>query len=99
MSEVRFSRLPRITRRDIDCRLCKLERDILSTINGFSLFIEPYVMTGGGPVNSTLSMNLYIYRQAFEFYKMGYAATLGFVLAGMVFVVVALQRKFIEREF
>ncbi len=72
---------------------------ILSTINGFSLFIEPYVMTGGGPVNSTLSMNLYMYKQAFDFYKMGYAATLGFVLAGLVFVVVALQRKFIEREF
>ena len=72
---------------------------ILSTINGFSLFIEPYVMTGGGPVNSTLSMNLYMYKQAFDFYKMGYAATLGIVLAGLIFVVVALQRKFIEREF
>ena len=72
---------------------------ILSTINGFSLFIEPYVMTGGGPVNSTLSMNLYMYKQAFDFYKMGYAATLGFMLAAIVFVVVALQRKFIEQEF
>ena len=72
---------------------------ILSTINGFSLFIEPYVMTGGGPLNSTLSMNLFIYKQAFSFYKMGYAATLGFVLAAMVFAVVAAQRKFIEKEF
>ncbi len=72
---------------------------ILSTINGFSLFIEPYVMTGGGPVNSTLSMNLYMYKQAFDFYKMGYAASLGFVLAGIIFVVVALQRKFIEQDF
>ncbi len=72
---------------------------ILSTINGFSLFIEPYVMTAGVPLNSTLSMNLYIYRQAFSFYKMGYAATLGFVLAGMIFVVVAVQRRFIEKEF
>ncbi len=71
---------------------------ILSTINGFSLFIEPYVMTGGGPLNSTLSMNLYIYRQAFSFYKMGYAATLGFVLAAIIFVVVVVQRRFLERE-
>lgn len=71
---------------------------ILSTINGFSLFIEPYVMTGGGPLNSTLSMNLYIYRQAFSFYKMGYAATLGFTLAAVIFVVVVLQRRFLERE-
>ena len=72
---------------------------ILSTINGFSLFIEPYVMTGGGPINSTLSMNLYIYRQAFSFYKMGYAATLGFTLAAIIFGVVTLQRRFIEQEF
>ena len=71
---------------------------ILSTINGFSLFIEPYVMTGGGPLNSTLSTVLYIYRQGFSFYKMGYAATLGFMLAGVIFVVVLVQRKFIEQE-
>ncbi|MCH7573794.1 MAG: sugar ABC transporter permease [Candidatus Marinimicrobia bacterium] len=72
---------------------------ILSTINGFSLFIEPYVMTGGGPLNSTLSMNLYIYRQGFAFYKMGYAATLGFILAGIVFVVVMIERRVIEQEY
>ena len=71
---------------------------ILSTINGFSLFIEPYVMTGGGPLNSTLSTVLYIYRQGFSFYKMGYAATLGFMLAGIIFVVVLVQRKFIEQD-
>jgi len=71
---------------------------ILSTIGGFSLFIEPYIMTGGGPLNSTLSANLYIYQQAFSFYKMGYAATLGFTMAGIIFIVVALQRKFFERE-
>ena len=70
---------------------------ILSTINGFSLFIEPYVMTGGGPLNSTLSTVLYIYRQGFSFYKMGYAATLGFMLTVVIFTVVLIQRKFIEQ--
>ena len=70
---------------------------ILSTIGGFSLFIEPYVMTGGGPLNSTLSTVLYIYRQGFSFYKMGYAATLGFMLAAIIFIVVLIQRKFIEQ--
>ena len=70
---------------------------ILSTIGGFSLFIEPYVMTGGGPLNRTLSTVLYIYRQGFSFYKMGYAATLGFMLAAIIFIVVLIQRKFIEQ--
>jgi len=71
---------------------------ILSTINGFNLFIEPYVMTGGSPLNSTLSVVLYIYKQAFSFYKMGYAATLGFVFALMIFSVVLVQRRVLERE-
>jgi multiple sugar transport system permease protein len=71
---------------------------LLSTIGGFSLFIEPYVMTGGGPVNSTLSGILYLYKQAFFFSKMGYATTIGFFWALIIFVVVILQRRFVETE-
>jgi ABC-type sugar transport system permease subunit len=71
---------------------------VLSTIGGFSLFIEPYVLTGGGPMQSTLSGMLYIYNQAFYFNHMGYAATLGFVFALVILLVVLLQRKIIERE-
>lgn len=71
---------------------------ILSTLGGFSLFIEPYVITGGGPMNSTLSGVLYIYRQAFSFFRMGYAATIGFALAAIVMTVVILQRKFVGQE-
>lgn len=70
---------------------------ILSTIGGFSLFIEPYVMTGGGPLNSTLSAVLYIYKQAFEYYNMGYSATLGFVYALIIVAVVVIQKRVIEK--
>lgn len=71
---------------------------VLSTIGGFSLFVEPYVLTGGGPMQSTLSAVLYIYNQAFYFNHMGYAATLGFVFALIILGVVLLQRKVIETE-
>ncbi len=71
---------------------------ILSTIGGFSLFIEPYIMTGGGPLSSTLSAVLYIYKQGFFYYHMGYAATLGFFFAVLILSVVVIQRKFIEKE-
>jgi ABC-type sugar transport system permease subunit len=71
---------------------------ILSTIGGFNLFIEPYIMTGGGPLNSTLSAVLYIYKQAFQYYNMGYSATLGFFYAIMIMSVVVLQKKYIEKE-
>lgn len=71
---------------------------ILSTIGGFSLFIEPYVMTGGGPLNSTLSTVLYIYKQGFFYYHMGYAATLGLILALIILLVVFIQRTVIESK-
>ena len=71
---------------------------ILSTIGGFSLFIEPFIMTGGGPLNQTLSAVLYIYKQAFQYYNMGYSATLGFFYAIMIMTVVVLQKRFIEKE-
>ncbi len=71
---------------------------VLSTIGGFSLFIEPYVLTGGGPMQSTLSGMLYIYNQGFYFSHMGYAATLGFVYAMIILLVVLLQRKMLGTE-
>jgi ABC-type sugar transport system permease subunit len=71
---------------------------ILSTVGGFSLFIEPYILTGGGPLNSTLSAVLYIYKQGFFYYHMGYSATLGLFFAIIILGVVILQRKFIESD-
>ena len=71
---------------------------VLSTVGGFSLFIEPYVLTGGGPMQNTLSGMLYIYNQAFFFGHMGYAATLGFVYALIILLVVLIQRRVVERE-
>ena len=70
---------------------------ILSTIGGFSLFIEPYIMTAGGPLNSTISAVLYIYKQAFTNYHMGYSATLGFFFAFIILMVVVIQKRFIEK--
>ncbi len=67
----------------------------LSTINGFQLFIEPYVMTGGGPLRRTFSVVLYMYTQAFSYQKMGYAATIGVALALIIGAVVAIQRRVI----
>jgi len=69
----------------------------LSTINGFQLFIEPYVMTGGGPLRRTYSVVLYLYNNAFSYQKMGYAATIGVALALIIGAVVFVQRQVIGR--
>jgi multiple sugar transport system permease protein len=71
---------------------------VLSTIGAFSLFVEPFVMTGGGPVDSTLSVVLLLYRNAFQFLNMGYASTIGVVLALIIFAVTWLQRRVVEQE-
>jgi multiple sugar transport system permease protein len=69
----------------------------LSTINGFQLFIEPYIMTGGGPLRSTLSPVLYMYKNAFSYQKMGYAATIGLALAMIIAAVLLFQRRLVGR--
>jgi len=69
----------------------------LSTINGFQLFIEPYVMTGGGPLRRTYSVVLYLYTNAFAYQKMGYAATIGVALALIIGMVVLIQRRVIGK--
>jgi multiple sugar transport system permease protein len=69
----------------------------LSTINGFQLFIEPYVMTGGGPLRRTYSVVLYLYNNAFAYQKMGYAATIGVALALIIGMVVFAQRRLIGK--
>jgi multiple sugar transport system permease protein len=69
----------------------------LSTINGFQLFIEPYVMTGGGPLRRTYSVVLYLYNNAFSYQKMGYAATIGVALPLIIGAVVMVQRAVLGR--
>ncbi len=69
----------------------------LSTINAFQIFIEPYIMTGGGPLRRTLTVVLYMYRQAFSYQKMGYAATLGLALALIIAMVLVAQRRLLGK--
>jgi multiple sugar transport system permease protein len=53
---------------------------IITSIGYLQLFAEPYVMTRGGPVNSTLSVVMLMYEQGFRWWNMGYAAAVAFIL-------------------
>jgi len=64
-----------------------------ATIIGFQLFTEPYILTGGGPLNGSMTLVLYLYQQGFQSFEFGYAATIGIAIAVLVLVVVALQRR------
>ncbi len=65
---------------------------ILTAVGYLQLFAEPYVMTrGGGPVNSTLSVVLFMYKEGFRWWNMGFAAAVAFVLFLVILAVTALQ--------
>jgi len=71
---------------------------IIIMIGYFQFFAEPYVMTQGGPLNSTLSIVLYLYQQGFRWWKMGYASSIAFVLFFIVFIVAILQMSIRKRQ-
>ena len=53
---------------------------VLSIISTFQTFTSAYVATDGGPLDSTLFYVLYLFRQAFQYFNMGYASALAWVL-------------------
>jgi multiple sugar transport system permease protein len=57
---------------------------VMGLIGSFQWFTEPFVMTHGGPEQSTLSFMLNLYNNAFQFFKMGYASALAWVLFVLV---------------
>jgi multiple sugar transport system permease protein len=59
---------------------------VLGVITSFQVFTTSYVMTGGGPANATLFYVLYLYRTAFEWYRMGRASALAWVLFAVIIV-------------
>ena len=70
---------------------------ILTMIGYFQLFSEPYVMTQGGPLNSTLSIVLLMYQQGFRWWNMGYSAALAFVLFAFILAGSFLQSRVQKR--
>lgn len=66
---------------------------IITMIGYFQLFAEPYVMTQGGPLNSTLSIVLYMYNEGFRWWNMGYSASIAFVLFFIIFIATLIQFK------
>jgi multiple sugar transport system permease protein len=63
---------------------------VIALIGGFQYFVEPYVITQGGPADATLTYSLYLYQTAFEYFKMGYASAMAWILFLLIMVVTLL---------
>src|SRR5919201_2213582 len=66
---------------------------VLTVISSFQVFDQAYVMTRGGPANATNTIVLYIYQNGFEYFRMGYASAIAWVLFGVIFIFTLLQMR------
>lgn len=70
---------------------------ITNTIASLQIFSEPYIMTQGGPANSTLTIVYYLYQKGFQRFQMGYAASLAWIVFALIFIVTLAQFRFSNR--
>ncbi len=71
---------------------------VLQLILQFKIFDQVYLLTFGGPYNSTMVVLFYMYRQAFQQNRGGYAAAVAIVLVAVIIIVSALQFKLLNRR-
>jgi multiple sugar transport system permease protein len=72
---------------------------IITMIGYFQIFTEPYVLTGGtgGPLNATLSLVMYMYKQGFRWWNIGFAAAVALVLFIIILAGTLVQMR-LQRE-
>jgi multiple sugar transport system permease protein len=66
---------------------------ILTIAGYFQLFAEPYVMTQGGPLQSTVSVLYFMYEEGFKWWNLGSASAVAFVLFMLIFALTVLQLR------
>jgi multiple sugar transport system permease protein len=64
---------------------------VLTMAGYFQLFAEPYVMTQGGPLQSTVSVLYFMYEEGFKWWNLGFASAIAFMLFVLMFAVTVLQ--------
>jgi multiple sugar transport system permease protein len=77
---------------------------IMGVIGSFQVFTQAFVMTGGaqpgsegGPDNATLFVVLYLYKKAFQEFRMGYASAIAWALFCIILLATVLQTRFARR--
>jgi multiple sugar transport system permease protein len=71
---------------------------VMTTIEAFKVFTPVYLMTGGGPQDSTNAVVFLVFRTAFRYNEMSYAAAMSFVLLGVVMVLMLVQFRAFRTE-
>jgi len=64
---------------------------VMTLITSFQVFVQPYILTNGGPGVTTTTMVLYLYRTGFQFFNLGLASAVAWMLFVIIMLVTALQ--------
>jgi multiple sugar transport system permease protein len=70
---------------------------VTNTINVLQVFSEPYIMTQGGPANSTLTIVYYLYQKGFQRFQMGYGTSIAWLVFFIIYVITTIQFRLAER--
>ena len=70
---------------------------VITTISAFQIFEQTYVLTRGGPANSTLTLSYYIWQMAFQFFDMGLASAMAYVLFAILALLTFIQFQLRKR--
>jgi len=70
---------------------------ILTMVGYFQLFAEPYVMTEGGPLQSTLSVLYFMYEEGFKWWSLGRVSAVAFLLFVLMFAITLVQLRITRR--
>jgi multiple sugar transport system permease protein len=70
---------------------------VMALISSFQVFEQTYIMTQGGPGNSTLTFIYYIFLTGFTYLRMGYASALSFVFLALILTITVLQVRWQAR--
>lgn len=71
---------------------------VMVAINAFQAFTQFYVITNGGPMDSSNVLGLYIYKNAFEFLNMGKASAMSVVMFALVIFISVVQIKWLRNR-
>jgi multiple sugar transport system permease protein len=71
---------------------------ILLMIDTLKVFQEIYVMTGGGPGDSTTTVPFLIYNEAFTFYRIGSASAMSYILFLIVIIITVIQKRSVDKK-
>lgn len=64
---------------------------IQAIVGSYQLFTQPWILTGGGPQDATLTITMYLYMQGFRFFNLGYASAIGYALVVIILTLSLIQ--------